>query len=144
MNTDNKYKKTSNTLTLMLLIAASITLSACSSQYTVSTNLDKENFQTYFSHTQVNVVKDESELLGKYKLIGMVEGQDCQTKIHHAAPDKIVARTQARRHAFEQHANAIIFTGCALINDNQADKQCIETVVCYGKAYQVEQASSIQ
>jgi RcsF protein len=143
MNTDDKYKKTSNMLTLML-IAALITLSACSSQYTVSTNLDKENFQSYFSHTQVNVVKDESELLGKYKLIGMVEGQDCQTKVHHAAPDKVVARTQARRQAFEQHANAIIFTGCALINDNQANKQCIETVVCYGKAYQVEQASSIQ
>ncbi|MBA6233580.1 MULTISPECIES: Rcs stress response system protein RcsF [unclassified Colwellia] len=143
MNTDNKYKKNTNMLRLML-IAASITLSACSSQYTVSTNLDKENFQTYFSHTQVNVIKDESELLGKYKLIGMVEGQDCQTKIHHAAPDKVMAKTQARRQAFKQHANAIIFTGCALINDNQADKQCIETVVCYGKAYQIEQASSIQ
>jgi len=121
------------------LAVIAIALSACSSQYTVSTNLDKENFKSYFSHSQVKVFEDESSFSGRYKLLGMVEGQDCQAKAHHAEPDKITARTQARRQAMKQQANAIIFTGCALINDNQANKQCVATVVCYGKAYQVEE-----
>ena len=123
----------------LLLAVTAITLSACSAQYSLSTNLDKENFRNYYSHSQVNVVEDESQFLGRYKLIGMVEGQNCQAKSHHALPDKIEARTQARRNAFEQQANAIIFTGCALINDDQANQKCVATVVCYGKAYQVEQ-----
>jgi len=132
------HNKICNKAKLTLAITA-FTLTACSSQYTVSTNLDKENFKSYFSHSQVKVFEDESEFAGRYKLIGMVEGQDCQAKVHHAEPDKIAARTQARRQALKQQANAIVFTGCALINDNPANKQCISTVVCYGKAYQVEQ-----
>lgn len=122
----------------LLLVVTAMTLSACSSQYTLSTNLDKENFRNYYSHSQVKVVEDESEFSGRFKLIGMVEGQNCQAKSHHALPDEIEARTQARRNAFEQQANAIVFTGCALINDDQANQQCVATVVCYGKAYQVE------
>jgi RcsF protein len=130
-----KYKR--------VLAITAITLSSCSSQYTISTNLDKEKFQNYFSHSQVRVVKDESEFSSRYKLIGMVEGQNCQAKRHHAAPDKITARTQARQKAFEQQANAIMFTGCALINDAPENKQCVATVVCYGKAYQVEQIKDL-
>jgi RcsF protein len=127
-----------NKIKLILSITA-ITLSACSTQYKVSTNLDKENFKSYFSHSQVRVVEDEKEFMGRFKLIGMVEGQNCQVKSHHAAPSEILARTQARQQAFALEANAVIFTGCALIDDNQANKQCVATVVCYGKAYQVEQ-----
>jgi RcsF protein len=131
----------SNKIKLALSIST-ITLSACSTQYTVSTNLDKENFKSYFSHSQVRVVEDEKDFMGRFKLIGMVEGQNCQAKNHHAAPNEIAARTQARRQAFEQKANAIIFSGCALINDEQSNKQCIASVVCYGKAYQVEQVKN--
>jgi RcsF protein len=127
----------------LVLAVIAVTLSACSSQFTVSTNLDKENFRSYYSHSQVEVVEDESHFLGRFKLIGMVEGQNCQAKSHHALPDKIEARTQARRNAFDQQANAIIFTGCALINDDQANQKCVATVVCYAKAYQVEQVKSL-
>jgi RcsF protein len=123
----------------LTIAVALLALSACSSQYTVSTNLDKENFKNYFSPAQVKVVKDEHEFVGRYKLIGMVEGQNCQARAHHAAPDQIAARTQARRQALKMQANAVIFTGCALIKDDQANKQCAATLVCYGKAYQVEQ-----
>lgn len=129
---------------MLLLAVTAITLSACSSQYTLSTNLDKANFKSYFSHSQVKVVEDESDFTGRYKLIGMVEGQNCQAKSHHALPDEVEARTQARRNAFNQQANAIIFTGCALINDDQANQKCIATVVCYGKAYQVEQMKDLK
>ncbi len=122
----------------LTLAIATLSLSACSTNYTVSTNLDKENFQNYYSHTQVKIVEDKSEFSGRYKLIGMVEGQNCQIKPHHAEPDKIAARTQARRQAFDKQANAIIFTGCALINDDKANKQCHAAIVCYGQAYQVE------
>ena len=125
----------------LLLISAAIALTGCSTHYTLSTNLDKENFKSYFSPVQVKIVASESDLTGRYKLIGLVEGQDCQAKPHHAKPDKIAARTQARRHAFEQKSNAVIFTGCALINDDQASKQCHATIVCYAKAYQVERVT---
>ena len=87
--------KNGNKVKLVLAITA-ITLSACSSQFTVSTNVDKENFQKYFSHSQVKILEDESQLTGRYKLIGLVEGQSCQEKAHHEAPDEITARTQAR------------------------------------------------
>lgn len=119
------------------IVITALTLSACSSQYTVSTNVDKENFQQYFSHAQVQVVQDESKFSGQYKLIGMVEGESCQLKAHHAAPDEITARTNARRQAYQQQANAVIFTGCALLNGQQANKKCLQSLVCYGKAYQV-------
>jgi RcsF protein len=126
---------------LKLVVATSVLmLSACSTQYTVSTNLDKENFQNYFSHVQVEVVKDERELSGRYKLIGLVEGQSCQVKTHHAAPDEVTARTDARRQAFKKQANAIVFTGCALIPDDEVNRQCEATMVCFGKAYQVEKS----
>ena len=70
-------------LVTTLYIIAALTLSACSSTYTLSTNLDKENFKDYFSHSHVKVVEDESDFTGRYKLIGMVEGQNCQAKSHH-------------------------------------------------------------
>ncbi|NQZ21815.1 MAG: rcsF protein [Colwellia sp.] len=125
----------------VLLVSAVIALTGCSAHYTLSTNLDKENFKSYFSPGQVKIVTSENDLTGRYKLIGLVEGQDCQAKPHHAKPDKIAARTQARRQAFEQKSNAVIFTGCALITDDQASKQCHATIVCYAKAYQVEQVT---
>lgn len=138
----NKERQGMSQKMKMPLFSAVIVLSACSSNYTVSTNLDKENFQTYFSHTKVKIAEDESEFKGRYKLIGMVEGQNCQEKPHHAVPDEIAARTHARQQAFQQQANAIIFTGCALIDNDQASKQCHATIVCYGKAYQVEQTKN--
>jgi len=101
----------------------------------VSTNLDKENFQQYFAPTSVKIYQTEQDFPSSYQFIGAVEGQDCQVKPHLASPDKIIARTHARAQAFKKNANAIIFTGCALIEDDNASKQCLSTLVCYGKAY---------
>ena len=82
-----------------------------------------------------------------YQFISAVEGQDCQTKPHHALPDEINARTEARRQAFNKKANAVIFTGCAALdqeqlaqlgNSNDA-KQCHAIIICYAKAFVVNQ-----
>lgn len=124
-------------VTKYLCLVAVLFLSSCANHYQINSNVNPENLHDYFAPTSVNIYHFEQEFNGQFKFIGLVEGQDCQSKSHHAAPDEINARTNARRNAYEQHANAIIFTGCALLEKDQASKQCLSTVVCYGKAYQV-------
>lgn len=111
----------------------------CAKISDVSTNLDRENFKHYFSPTQVNIVESEKEFAGKYKFIGLVEGEYCQEKAHHAVPNEIDARTEARRKAYKLKANAIIFSQCVMIEEDKAAKHCVASTVCYGRAYQVEQ-----
>lgn len=121
---------------------------SCSNRY-VSTNLDKENFNQYFSASNVKIYKSENDFSGQYRYIGAVEGQDCQEKPHHAQPDEINARTQARQQAFNLQANAIVFSTCTLLSQEQLAqlsmsndaKQCNALVVCYGKAYAVDTAT---
>lgn len=130
---------------LFFLISLPLLLTACASRYTVTTNLDNESFTHYFSPAKVIIYKDEKSMLTdsrekkqqKFRYLGSVEADDCQAKPHHQAPDEINARTQARRQAYKLGANAIVFSGCALIENNKADKQCVATTVCYAKAYHV-------
>ncbi|GAA6206620.1 MULTISPECIES: Rcs stress response system protein RcsF [Thalassotalea] len=121
-------------------------ITACSSRYQVQTNLDNLNFKDYYSPAAVTIYQNEQSMLKnkntessqaapKYQYLGAVEGDDCQEKAHHQAPDEINARTNARRKAYDLGANAIIFSGCALIEKNEADKKCLATTVCYGRAY---------
>ena len=128
-----------------LIIILVIILTSCSSSY-VTSNLDKNNFTQYFSASQVEVYSQETDIKTRHNYIGVVEGQDCQVKPHHAAPDEINARTQARRQAFEQQANGIIFTGCALLtsqqlaqlNSSSDAQQCHAIVICYARAFLIE------
>jgi RcsF protein len=134
---ESKLKVTS----IARLAALPITLFivSCSGQYTFDSNLDANNAKQYFSASKVNIYNDEAEFITNYTYIGLVEGEDCQEKQHLAAPDIINARTKARQLAFSKQANAIIFTQCVEIKT----KQCVAQVVCYGKAYLVNnQASS--
>lgn len=112
-----------------------LTSSSCSQKITVSSNLDPDNFREYFSASKVKIIHDESELTKPYKFIGLVEGQSCQEKAHHELPDEITARTETRKNAYKIHADAVLFTACTLISDNEADKQCVATRVCYAKAF---------
>ena len=120
-------------------------ITSCNSRH-VSTNLDKENFSNYFSASKVKIYQQEKEITTRYKYIGVVEGQDCQIKPHHATPDEINARTQARHQAFEKQANGVIFTGCALLSskklaqlNNSSDaQQCHAIVICYARAFVIE------
>jgi RcsF protein len=125
--------------TLLLLITS------CSNNF-FSTNLDKDNFRDYFSPSNVKIYQSEQDINARYQFIGIVEGQDCQVKAHHAAPDEINARTEARRLAYEKQANGIVFTKCALIpqeqlvqlSDSTDAQQCHAIVICYAKAYAIE------
>lgn len=136
----------------LLAISILYLVTACASQYQVKTNLDKSNFKDYFSPTAVTIYPDEQSMLKtkdskknqttKFQYLGAVEGDDCQEKTHHQAPDEINARTDARRKAYDLGANAIIFSGCALIEKNDADKKCLATTVCYGRAYQLSADSN--
>jgi RcsF protein len=118
---------------------------ACSNNY-VSTNLDKENINQYFSAAKVKIYQDEQSLPKKHQYLSLVEGEDCQVAQHHARPDEINARTQARQQAFNKNANAVIFTGCATLDHQQLQKlkqsndtkECHAIIICYAKAFIVE------
>lgn len=116
---------------LLLLIITSFLLSACSGNYTFSSNLDSDNFHEYLKPSKVVIYENEKNILSEYKLIGIVEGESCQLKAHHAPPNEIDARTQARAKAFDIGANGIVFTSCIQIED----MQCSDLLVCYGQAY---------
>lgn len=125
-------------LTSFVILALSILLSSCSSNFTTRTNLDAKNFSDYFSPSKVSIITSINDLEGEYKYLGLVEGEDCQKKQHHAKPDEINARTQARKKAYKLNANAIIFTGCAQLNKEATSKQCVSATVCYAQAYLLE------
>jgi len=133
-NITNRLKINSSLLTTLTL---SILLSSCSSNFTTSTNLDSKNFTEYFSPSSVKIIASIDDLTGEYKYLGLVEGEDCQTKQHHAKPDEVIARTQARKKAYHLNANAIVFTGCVELNDEATSKQCVSSTVCYAQAYVV-------
>jgi RcsF protein len=116
---------------LMLFIAAGQL--ACSTHYNVSSNLDPENFRQHFAASQVEIYQNDQSLGDNYRFVGLVEGQDCQIKTHHAPPSPIIARTRARKQAYAQKANGIIFSPCVAIDA----PQCEALLVCYARAYQV-------
>ena len=86
---------------------------------------------------KVKIYTDENEFVGKHKFIGLVDGESCQEKAHHAAPNEIDARTEARGKAYKLGANAIIFSQCVMIEEDKAAKYCLSSTVCYGRAYQI-------
>jgi len=118
---------------LAILIALPL-LASCSGNYSFDSDISTENTKQYFSASKVNIFQSEQQINAPHQLLGLVEGEDCQTKAHLAAPDIINARTQARQLAFKQGANGVVFTSCVDIET----KHCIAQVVCYAKAYQIE------
>ena len=138
---NKKYQATVK-ITLRNIAAAlivSLLASGCAKINDISTNLDRDNFKNYFAPTKVKIVESEKDFTGKYLFIGLVEGESCQEKSHHAAPNEIDARTEARRQAYKLDANAIIFSQCVIIEEDKAAKYCLASTVCYGRAYKVEQ-----
>ena len=116
------------------MLIAFILLSACSSKIHFESNVDASTINEYFSFEQVRIVNSLAELDSNYKIIGLVEGEACQQKSHHQAPNESEARTDARRKAAKIGANAIVFSGCPLIESSKADNQCVASRVCYGQA----------
>ena len=122
-----------------IFFMVSLLVTGCAKINDISTNLDRENFKNYFSPTKVKIVASEEDLVGKHKFLGLVEGESCQEKAHHAAPNEIDARTEARGKAYKLGANTIIFSQCVMIEEDNAAKYCVASTVCYGRAYKVEQ-----
>jgi len=153
------YKNNSRKTLVIVSAFSALLLTSCTNNYTFTSNLNKENIKEYFGPAQVVIYNHEGELPQPYTYTGLVEGQDCQIKPHHAQPDKKVARTEARRLAYKRGANAVIFTSCAMLFDKGSDKkanvnnskkdniinsndtdnndvlQCHALMVCYGKSY---------
>lgn len=105
----------------------------CAKQYELSSNIDPEAFDTYFAPSSVKIYESVEHMPTEHELVGVVQGEDCQKASHLAAPDEIRARTQARQQAHKLEANAIIFSGCASIEN----PQCHSALICTGTAYKV-------
>lgn len=128
-----KIVKNSLITPVLLAIFCTLILSNCSGNYTFDSNVKLDNAEEYFSASHVKIYNNVNEFPGASELIGLVEGDDCQEKPHHAAPDAINARTKARQMAYSKKANGVIFTSCINIDT----QQCIAQMVCYGKAYKI-------
>ncbi|MBL4910014.1 MAG: rcsF protein [Alteromonadaceae bacterium] len=124
---------TKQLVTFITFICSSLLLSSCSN-YTFSTNIDKQNFTNYFAAGAVTVYENDAQLPAFKDYIGMVDGEACQSKKNSAPVSKSDARTAARKKAYKIKANAVVFTGCAT---NQT-KQCQQLIICYAKAYHVK------
>jgi len=108
-------------------------ISGCANHYTFSSNLDRQNFEQYFAPSHVKVFPNASDLPMNSQYLGVIEGQDCQAKVHLAEPSMTIAKTDALRNAYAKKANAVVFTGCASVST----KQCVQQLICYGEAYQL-------
>ena len=108
-------------------------LSACSnSQF--SSNLDKENFETYFQPSKVTVYKKSDLTKLDYNVIAAVEGSSCQIDKNDLPADIRKARTQARINADRLNANGVVFQTCITF---EPDSACISNIICYGRAIDV-------
>ncbi len=109
-------------------------LSGCSN-YQFNSNVDKENFDTYFKPSQVTIY-DKKELLDlEYTVLGAVEGSSCQEAAIDLPASEKEARTKARINAADMDANGVVFQSC--INFKQ-DETCVSNVICYGRALNIE------
>lgn len=116
-----------------ILIPFIAALSGCS-QYQFSSNVDKDNFDSYFKPSQVTIYSkaELSEL--DYEVLGAVDGSSCQENTKEIPADIKEARTNARINAAEMNANGIIFQSCLTF---EKDDTCISNIICYGRAIQV-------
>jgi len=120
-------------LRTIVISSCTLLLTACSN-FQFSSNLDKDNFNEYFKPSQVTVY-DKSQLTGlDYTFIGAVEGSSCQEDENDRPADIKVARTNARIHAAEQNANAIVFQSCLTF---ESDNSCVSNIICYAQIYHV-------
>lgn len=121
-------------------LSAMLLLTSCAKIKDISTNLDSKNFSNFFAPGHVKMYPDDRAFQDKnYEYLGLVEGENCQIEAHHAQPDPIAARTEARRQAYDLGANSVIFSSCVTIDETTlANSSCLSTVICYGSAYKVD------
>lgn len=115
----------------LTLLVSLIWLTGCATTFSSNDDPNQDKMTEYFSASKVRIYNNEQELPKPYKFLGLVEASDCQLSPDLIAPDAINARTNARQQAFKQKADAIIFTGCTLIEP----KGCHQELMCVGKIY---------
>jgi len=114
-----------NLLTLFKITCPLLLITSCSN-YTFTTNVDKQNFTNYFATGAVTVYENDAKLPALNEYIDMVDGESCQASKDKAPASKVEARTAARKKAYNLSANAVVFTGCA----SQKTKQCQQLIIC--------------
>ena len=119
-----------NRLIFLTLIAL---LPGCSN-FSFSSNVDKENFDNYFKPSKVTVYSKNDLLDLEYTVLGSVEGSSCQVKDINIPADIKEARTKARINAAEMNANGVVFQSCLSF---KKDESCVSNIICYGRALDV-------
>lgn len=118
----------------LIIIIFIILLSGCSN-YRFTSNIDKKNVDEYFKPSEVTIYDKKALLDLEYTVLGAVEGSSCQVKEKNVPADIKEARTKARIHANNMHANGIVFQSCLHF---KKDESCITNIICYGRALDVE------
>jgi len=120
-------------LRLLLLGCCALLLTACS-HFQSSSNLSKQNFDTYFTPSQVPIYEKDQLLNLDYEVIGAVEGSSCQISKNDLPADIREARTHARINAAALHANGVSFQSCI---NFKPDDVCLSNIICYGRALSI-------
>lgn len=116
-----------------ITLFAVLFLTGCSN-YSFSSNVDKENFDDYFKPSQVTVYSKSDITDLDYQLLGAVEGSSCQQRSNQLPADIKEARTKARINAANMKANGIVIQSCI---NFEADDTCLSNIICYGRAINV-------
>ncbi|SDI55698.1 RcsF protein [Ferrimonas sediminum] len=110
-------------------------LGGCSSQFQFSSNLDSDAVDEYFKPGKVRVYQGNTPPAAQRDL-GLLEATSCQADGNAVPASEADARTQLRRLAADQGANAIWISQCIELS---ADKHCQHSIVCYARALVVHE-----
>ncbi len=113
-------------------------LSGCSN-FSFTSNVDKDNFDTYFKPSEVKIYSKEQLQGVDYDVTGSVEGSSCQLEENDRPADIKEARTKARIHAADINANGLIIQSCITF---KADDSCLSNIICYGQAISITQENN--
>lgn len=115
------------------LLLLTVLLSGCS-KYPLQTNLDKDNFTSYFAISGVEYYTPDMLHQARVEQLGLVEGESCQTAKDLPPAEEKQAKIAAKRQAAALHANGIIIRSCI---SPPASRACLSSYVCYGDAIKV-------
>lgn len=117
---------------VILLSISLLLLSACSSQYSFNSNINRDAITDYYKAANVTLYQQDQTPSAPFSNIAILEAQSCQINHNDPAASDIAARTKLREQAANKGANAIIVKRCMEINDPSSG--CISQVICMGQA----------
>ncbi|MBT1444789.1 hypothetical protein KJI95_09670 [Shewanella sp. JM162201] len=114
---------------------AALLIPACSSDYGFSSNLDPQAFNDYFKAGDVVLFEEGQGPEGRYKILGLIEGEACQATPGDVPVTVADARTDARRKAADKGANGLVIKSCTIIEESGSG--CHSRALCVGQALQL-------